>query len=87
MSRLSTAPRRAALRTNPVSGERKQLSAGMAATLSAELAGRVPEELVAEIVQAVLYENRQATRDRDAEFPMLEARLRLERFIRARSAS
>lgn len=65
----------------------KQLSAAMAATLSVELEGRVPEELVAEIVRAVLDENRLAARDRSAEFPMLEARLRLERFIRARAAS
>ena len=65
----------------------KQLTAGMTATLTAELEGRVPDELVAEIVRAVLDETRRATKDRMVEFTMYEARLRLERFIRARAAS
>jgi hypothetical protein len=57
----------------------------MTATLSAELGGEVPDELVAEIVQTVLDESRQAAQNRAVEFTMLEARKRLERFIRARS--
>ena len=36
--------------------------------------------------QAVLDESRQAPRSRAVEFTMLEARLRLERFIRARAS-
>jgi hypothetical protein len=65
-------------------GDSKQVWAEMTATLSAELEGRVPPGLVAEIVQAVLDESRQAIQTRAAEMTMLEARVRLERFIRAR---
>jgi hypothetical protein len=57
----------------------------MSATLSAELEGRVARDLVADIVRAVLDEGRQDVQDRAAESVMLEARRRLERFIRARS--
>ena len=63
----------------------EQLSAVMTATLSADLEGRVPVELVADIVRAVLDESRQAAQDRGVEPTMFEARRRLERFIRARS--
>jgi len=62
----------------------KQLSAEMTATLSVQLEGRVPPGLVAEIVRTVLDESRLTAQDRAAEFTMLEARQRLERFIRAR---
>jgi hypothetical protein len=62
----------------------KQLSAEMSATLSAELEGRVPPGLVAEIVRAVLDESRQAAQERAAELTMIEARQRVDRFIRAR---
>jgi hypothetical protein len=61
--------------------------AGMTATLSAELEGRVAHDLVADIVRAVLDEGRQGAPDRAAESPLLEARRRLERFIRARSSN
>ena len=64
----------------------RQLSAGMTATLSAELEGRVAHDLVADIVRAVLDEGRQDTQDRAVESTMLEARQRLQRFIRARSS-
>lgn len=61
-------------------------SAGMTATLTAELAGRVPPGLVAEIVRSVLDEGRQAAQHPADEFMMFEARQRLERFIRARAS-
>jgi hypothetical protein len=64
---------------------RKQLAAGMTATLSAELDGRVPLELIADIVLAVLDEGRQAADEEAAESVMFEARQRLGRFIRART--
>jgi hypothetical protein len=70
----------------PMASDSRQLSAGMTATLSAELEGRVARDFVADIVQAVLDESRQAAQDRAVESMMLEARLRLERFIRARSS-
>ena len=69
-----------------MASDSRQLSAGMTATLSAELEGRVARDFVADIVQAVLDESRQAAQDRAVESMMLEARLRLERFIRARSS-
>lgn len=65
--------------------DRGQLSAGMTATLSAELHGRVADDLVADIVRTVLDEGRQDDQDQAAESTMLEVRQRLERFIRARS--
>jgi hypothetical protein len=58
----------------------------MAAALSTELQGKVPDEIVAEIVRAVLDETRKATKDQVIELTMAEARKRLERFIRARSS-
>lgn len=77
-------PRPVTLRATHVASDSKQLSAGMAATLSAELDGRVPIELVAEIVRAVLDERRQSAREEATGSAMTEARKRLERFIRAR---
>src|SRR5664279_3394965 len=79
----TTAPT-STLRNGHLPGDSKQRWAEMTASLSAELDGRVPPGLVAEIVQAVLDESRQAVQARAAEMTMLEARLRLERFIRAR---
>lgn len=72
------------LRDGHPSGDSKHVWAEMTATLSAELGGSVPPGLVAEIVQAVLDESRQAAQARAAEITMLEARLRLERLIHAR---
>lgn len=69
-----------------MTSDRRQLSAGMTATLSAELEGRVPHDLVAEIVRAVLDEGRRDAQDRAVESTMVEVRQRLERFIRARSS-
>ena len=69
-----------------VTSDRKQLTAGMTATLTAELAGRVPPGLIAEIVRSVLDEGQQAAQVRAEEITMLEARERLERFIRARAS-
>jgi hypothetical protein len=68
-----------------VPGDRKQLAAGMTVTLSAELDDRVPLELIAEIVRAVLDDSRQAADEELAESVMFEARQRLGRFIRART--
>lgn len=62
-----------------------QFSTVMTATLSAELQGKVPADLVADIVRAVLDERRRSAHDRRVEPTMAEARQRLERFIRARS--
>jgi hypothetical protein len=70
----------------PITSDRRRLSAGMIATLSAELEGRVARDLVADIVRAVLDETRQAPEVRSVESTMLEARQRLGRFIRARSS-
>jgi hypothetical protein len=74
------------LKPRHVTIDRKQLSAGMTATLTAELEGRVPPGLVAEIVRSVLDEGRQAAQVRGDEIAMLEARQRLERFVRARAS-
>ena len=57
----------------------------MAATLPAELEGKAPAGLVADLVRAVLDESRRSAHDRGVEPTMREARLHLERFIRARS--
>jgi hypothetical protein len=73
------------LRVSALPCNDKQVWAEMTATLSAELEGRVPPGLVVEIVRAVLDESRQAARGRTVELINLEARLRLERFIRARA--
>ena len=64
----------------------KQLSAGMTATLFAELEERAAVDLVADIVRGVLDESRQSVQDRAAEFTMIAARQRLERLIRAGSS-
>jgi hypothetical protein len=73
------------LRASHTTTSKTSESAGMAAALSTELEGKVPDELVAEIVRAVLDETRKATKDQVIELTMGEARKRLERFIRARS--
>lgn len=64
----------------------EQRSTVMTATLSAEMAGRVPADLVADIVRALLDESWQTAQDRRVEPTMPEARRRLERFIRARAS-
>jgi len=86
-SRLCAATSTSTLGVGHRRSDSKQLSAEMTATLSAELGEGVPRELIDEIVRAVLDESRQAARDWAAEFMMLEARQRLERFIRARSCT
>jgi len=68
-----------------VPSELKLLSTGMTATLSAELDGTVPIELVAEIVRSVLDDSGQAAQAGTTESAMAEARLRLARFVRART--
>jgi len=72
--------------SRPVTGDSSQSSAAITATLLAELGGGVAHELVADIVRGVLDESRHASQDRTVESTMLEARRRLERFIRARTA-
>ena len=57
------------------------------ATLSAELEGRVPADLVADLVRAVFDESRRSAHDRGVEPTMAEARQRLEGFVRARSSA
>jgi hypothetical protein len=64
----------------------RQLSIVMTAALSAEFDGRVPADLVADLVRAVLDESRRLAHDRGVESSTAEARQRLERFIRARSS-
>ena len=64
----------------------RQLSTVMTATLSAEMEGRVPADLAADLVRAVLDESRRSAHDRGVEPSMAEARQRLERFVRARSS-
>ncbi|MEO6143699.1 MAG: hypothetical protein ABIP19_06940 [Dermatophilaceae bacterium] len=64
-----------------MTNDRGDLSALMIATLSADLEGRVPPDLVADIVRGVLAENEQAAQERGVEPTMFEARRRLERFI------
>jgi hypothetical protein len=70
----------------PLASDTRQLVAGMTANLSAQLEGAVTRDFVADIVRAVLDESRQSAQDRSVDSVMLEARLRLERFIRARSS-
>jgi hypothetical protein len=84
-SRLCAVPRTVTVRASHATSDSKQMSAGMITALAAELEGRVALELIAEIVRSVLDETRQSARDDAAEYAILEARLRLERFIRARS--
>ena len=85
-SRLCDAARTGPLRAGHSVSDPKQVNAEMTATLSAELAGRVPPGLVDEIVRAILDESREADQHPVAEITMLEARQRLERFIRARTS-
>ena len=65
----------------------RRLSAVMTATLSTELESRVPADLVADLVRAVLDESRRSAHDRGVEPTMAEARQRLEHFVRARSSA
>ena len=81
---LSILPSPSILRTTRVSSDSKNLSAGMAATLSAELDGTISPELVADVVRAVLDESREAAGPQTTASAMAEARKRLRRFIRAR---
>lgn len=67
----------------PTMKDSKALSTVMTATLSAELEGKVP----ADLVRAVLDESRRSAHDRGVEPTMAEARQRLERFVRARSSA
>ena len=71
---------------HPTDSDNKQLSAGMTATLFAELEERAAVDLVADIVRGVLDESRQSAADRAAESAMIAARQRLERLIRAGSS-
>jgi hypothetical protein len=70
-----------------MTSDKRALSAGMIKTLSAELDGRMPAELVADLVRAVLDEHRPSARDQGVEPTLLEARRRLERFARARASA
>lgn len=90
-SRLSVVPGASTLPTrtlwaSQVTSDRKQLAAGMTATLSAELDDRVTLEFIADIVRAVLDESRRDVHEELAEYVMFEARQRLGRFVRARAA-
>jgi hypothetical protein len=75
--------------SRPLMRDSRKLGAGMTATLSAELEGRVAHDLVADIVRAVLDEGQEAFQDgeSESESAMIEARGRVERFIRARSSN
>src|ERR1019366_6138617 len=68
---------------HPTNCDNEQFSAGMTATLFAELEERAAVDLVADIVRGVLDESRQSVQDRAAESAMIAARQRLERLIRA----
>jgi hypothetical protein len=57
----------------------------MTAALSADLDDSVPIELIAEIVRSVLDDSRQAALNAAEGAAMIEARLRIDRFIRART--
>ena len=59
----------------------------MTAALSAELDDSVPIELIAEIVRSVLDDGRRSALNAAEGAAMIEARLRIERFIRARTPS
>ena len=71
---------------HPTDSDNKQLSAGMTATLFAELEERAAVDLVADIVRGVLDEGRRSVQDRAAESAMIAARQRLDRLIRAGSS-
>jgi hypothetical protein len=79
--------RSGASHASPMTSERGQISVDMTATLSAELGTQVPQDLIADIVRAVLDEGRQDAQGWVLESTILEARRRLERFIRARSST
>jgi hypothetical protein len=64
--------------------DKLQLSAEMSATLSAQLKGLVARDLVADIVRAVMDESGQTPQHFEIEPILIEARQRVERFIRAR---
>jgi hypothetical protein len=68
---------------HPTNNENKQLSAGLTATLFAELEERAAVDLIADIVRGVLDESRRSVHDRAAEPAMIAARQRLERLIPA----
>ena len=70
---------------HPTNCDNNQLSAGMTATLFAQLQERAAIDLVADIVRGVLDESRQSIQDPAAESAMIAARQRLERLIRAGS--
>jgi hypothetical protein len=69
-----------------VTDDSRELLALMTETLSADLEGRIPAELVANIVRTVVAESHQAAQHRGVEPTMFETRRRLERFIRAPSS-
>jgi len=71
---------------HPTNSDTRQLSAGLTATLFAQLEQRAPIELVADIVRGVLDESRRSVRARAAGPVMIAARQRLERLIRAGSS-
>lgn len=73
------------VRASHVTSHTKQVSAGMTATLYAEFGGTVPCELVAEVVRTVVDENRHVALEPAVALYLIEARQRLERFIRART--
>lgn len=73
-------------RKHPTKGDTNQSWTLISESLSAELEGKVPADLVADLVRAVLDESRQAAHERGVEPTMAEARARLERFVRARSS-
>jgi len=73
--------------TRSATSDSTQLSELMAVTLSAQLEERIASDLVADIVKGVLDESATALPDRAVESAMLEARQRLERFIRAGAAT
>ena len=85
-SRLCASATTSTLQPGYLTSDSRQGSAEITATLSAELDGRVPPGLVAEIVRSVLDESRQAAPNRALEITMFEARQRLERFVRARAS-
>lgn len=85
-SRLCASATTSDLQPGYFASDSRQGSAEITATLSAELDGRVPPGLVAEIVRSVLDESRQAAPNRALEITMFEARQRLERFVRARAS-
>ena len=84
--RQSAATPTSELSASQLTSDLKKLAEAMTTTLSAELEGSVPCEIIAEIVRSVLDEGRRSAPDRGAEFTMREARQRLGRFIRARAS-